>query len=462
MNIARYIKEGVSESNQLDYKDKRADNQDIAKELVALANGGGGTLILGVRETDGEIEAVQDVSNYSGREEDINNVIERRVEPSLDFEFHVEVYEGKTVVGLSVENQGYVHSFKKDDTPLYPVRQGSITGYMHGYEIYDFYRSGESSELERDGPSLPEGPEQQDELLRMPTVQDPNSFFIPVPDGHISKVSLFSDCYWPDSPVRVTARANELQPEEVENILASISDIFQFHNGYFTLNQSNAAWVGKGYENFFANVQNQSERYSAVSDDYDLDIYKTEQAVFIANLDFPFPESLLIVYLDPFTSVDGYRRVVVNFILDGYPADSSPLTEFAEKSNLYVANAHEETIPEDGIVNPTEIPVEPVEQVVEQHSLRGEPEDWVTGLISVNPFHNKQEILERHLDLRNLSPVSNYSCCLANFQQHHLVDDDCTYETQRFIVTDMDTFTEAMPITLRHIRFDVDWRDVGQ
>lgn len=63
MNVDRVIDEQRQENDRLEYKHPEEDSQDFAKELAAFANSGGGTILVGVAENNGEIEELVAVDN---------------------------------------------------------------------------------------------------------------------------------------------------------------------------------------------------------------------------------------------------------------------------------------------------------------------------------------------------------------------------------------------------------------
>ena len=142
MNLVEILEEESDESGHLEYKGKRADNLDIIKELVALANNDGGRLLYGVRQSGGTIEQIQDISETSKFEEDISQTITSRVDPILPTEVRTVEYDGSSVVGIKVDHQGLLYTFDPGNhKPCIPMRVGSTTDYLGGAAIREFYRS---------------------------------------------------------------------------------------------------------------------------------------------------------------------------------------------------------------------------------------------------------------------------------------------------------------------------------
>lgn len=142
MEFTEILDAEPDESATLEYKHIRTEKKDILKEIAALANEDGGKLLYGVHHSDGKIEEIQDISNYSGFEEDIQQKMLDRVNPRLDITVKPVKYDGKTVVGFEVTHQGVLHSVRpQNGRAFFPTRVGSTTDYMEGTAIREFYRS---------------------------------------------------------------------------------------------------------------------------------------------------------------------------------------------------------------------------------------------------------------------------------------------------------------------------------
>lgn len=451
MEIRERIDRGDPEDSRLEYKDKAEDNPDIALELAAMANSQGGSLILGVRDNDdGEPEVIQDVPNPHVRVEAVTNVIYDRVEPNLEFDVATPRINGNTIVGFTVDQSSTLHSYlhPKMREHLFPVRRNTRIGYMHGHEVAEHYEN----QIDSD--------DSDKEYLRLPDGESSNHF-IRAPDGHISDICIFSNRYYPGKPVRIHVRAGHIHNIEAEHIFAVLEDLFRLSSGEssFTINQSNAAWIGKGFYNFVYNIREQEERYERAEKEYDyeIDLYGNEQAVFISNLDYAYPESTIIIYAGPFVEIDGYRNVAINFLIDGYPADVRPLIEFSERTDLHLSQAHEVSIPTDGIRDPGRIPVEVVDKSVRSDIPASEDHRTVDGLVCLNPFFRKLETVNHLLDLEDLSPLTKYDRLFAYLRDWDYADEDKEYEAKRFLVTDWNEFTRGVYANVKEIQFGANW-----
>lgn len=134
-SVAERLKSEDDENQQLEYKDKRADNKSIVKELVAFSNASGGDLVVGVQENDGEIIDIQSVSDTSEREESIQHINSSRVDPPIKIELEEIEYGDDTLLVLTVKDSNSLHSFVDGSRPVFPIRRGSTTDYLNSYEV---------------------------------------------------------------------------------------------------------------------------------------------------------------------------------------------------------------------------------------------------------------------------------------------------------------------------------------
>lgn len=457
MEIRERVNKGDPEDEQLEYKDKESKNRDLAKELTALANSRGGFLVLGVRDDDeGQPELIQSVDEPHSRSDAVTNVIYDRVEPNLEFETLPFEIEGKELVSFQVAKSPTLHSYlnPKIEEPVFPVRRNTRVAYLHGHEVDEHYRNRYQD---------PEEDEDSSGLFRLrdEDLPEPCNFFIRAPDGHISEICLFSDVIYPNDPVRLTMKADQLSSEEAEHTFAMIDSIFDLSiaESSFTINQSNGAWVGKGFENFVSNLRHQEERYREVREDqgYDLDIYKHDQAVFISDFGMVYPESVLIIYVAPFHRYEGYRHFALNIITDGMPVDIRPLIELSERTDFPLSNAKDVSILRDGIKDPSRVPVEVVEHSTRPSTLPGDTSTTIDGAVCKNPFFNKQALAERELSLDSLDPLAQYEHLYGYLMHTDDIDDPREYHTRSLTVADWNEYTRSVYANVKEVQFSINW-----
>jgi len=142
MDIYELIESGISEGERLEYKSTEAHRDKILKELVGLANKEGGRVIIGIEEDDGDIENVEDVASAGdpdGLEESLHNAIRNRVEPVLELSYDTVEYDSNTLIDISVNNATVLHSLRVNGKPTFPIRYGSTTRHLSGFELARAY-----------------------------------------------------------------------------------------------------------------------------------------------------------------------------------------------------------------------------------------------------------------------------------------------------------------------------------
>ncbi|MFD1569390.1 AlbA family DNA-binding domain-containing protein [Halorubrum laminariae] len=144
MELAELIDAEAMESEDLEYKSADDHSESILRELVSLANNGGGRLIVGIKENDGEIVKIEDVTENgdpSGLEESLQNQIRDKVEPPIRLNYELAHYDSKTLVEISVSNEEEIHSLEINGKPVFPMRHGSTTGYLGCHDLSRIFQS---------------------------------------------------------------------------------------------------------------------------------------------------------------------------------------------------------------------------------------------------------------------------------------------------------------------------------
>jgi hypothetical protein len=305
--------------------------------------------------------------------------------------------------------------------------------------------------------------EDETDLLRLPdeiVESNQESHFIEAPDGHISDICVFSNIYYPEHPKRIVLRSQYLSEHTAENIFAHLDRIFNISVGdaNYTINESNGAWIGKGYYNFVADLRSQHKRHSQViQSGYDLKQYGQEQAVLIADLGGVYPESTIILYAAPFDDSDGYRYLTINLVVKGNPVDVRPLIEFQEQTGLKLSTAEDAEIRSDGISNPSRIPVDVIKRTRQISPLGDGEQQSIDGAICRNPFYGEEDYLNRSLDITRPRPISKYQNLYAFLHYWDDPDNPREYETRRFVVSDLSEFTRGIYANVQEVKFDINW-----
>ena len=147
--ISAAVTEGVAETDDLDWKSKLYDEKnlkqsDFPKDVAAMANRGGGVIVLGVDETDKRATTIIDVGEVGeGYERTLATVAVSAISPPV---FGVTAHPIATDRGtvLAVVVPGSVdgpHLIYRNDYFGAPVRNGPNTEWMKERQVEAMYRS---------------------------------------------------------------------------------------------------------------------------------------------------------------------------------------------------------------------------------------------------------------------------------------------------------------------------------
>lgn len=454
MDLEQLLYEIALETSDIEFKHENEDHTDIVKELTAFANSGGGAIVVGVTERGSDF-VVTGVGNPQELEERVSQTIDRRVSPRFDPTVAVDELEGELVVVLEVSGGSSVHSFGLE-TPCFPARQGSTTIYLDGEDLRYQYRHQLSVAAdERNADDLSDiGEQQHRSLASTDHWLDYGSHYIPKPNGTIAGICTFGELYVPDNPVRIAARANRPSIETVEHILTCLNETFQLHDSrsHFTINQNKGAWIGSGLSNFFEEIESQERRYAEAGLDTS-DLYKCEEALYVANTSIPYPESLLVVYVEPWVSENVSRHFNIVLLTSGIPVDTEPLTEFSNKAGIQFGTGKPVEAEYKFLPEPDNIPVKPVERV---HSSGIENNGRETvGFLTENPFYGEEDLAARLLGIAESTPLAEFQYTFAHFLQ--LPPEKIPeITTERFSIIDYGEFAE-LPLSAAHVDFQLGW-----
>lgn len=454
MSIEQQIRQNEPENIRLEYTSKEAGSHKIARELVAMSNADGGTIVVGIRDDDnGCPDELENVENTDDIARSASDVLYERVAPPLEFESELIEIGGSTLLSLSVSSSEQLRSYehKRIEEPVFPVRRQTEVRYLSGNEVNQHFDEVYSQREQKFS----------DDLLRLPDEEletGLEEYFIEAPDGHISEICLFSDIYYPGDPTRIRLSDDYIPEQKAEHIFACLDAIFDISMGdaYFTLNQENGAWIGRGFYNFVSNLRNREKRYQEIHESgYDLEMYGNEQAVLTADFGMVYPESTVVIYAAPFSNEDGYRHLTVNFLINGNPADIRPLIEFSERANLLLTTSHKTKIHSDGFKNPSRIPVEVTERTT-RSSFIGEGRS-IDGAFCANPFFGREDLLKRELEVKRPIPLAKYKEIYGFLHHWDEAESPEEYDTEQLVVRDWNSFTEGVYANVKEIQFTINW-----
>jgi len=462
MNVDRIIDEQRKENDELEYKHPEENSEDFAKELAAFANSGGGRIIVGVVEQNGEISDLVSVDNPQQLEERIHQAIATRLIPRLQFSTTEHTYQGgkeswhdTTLITLTRDASDRLHGYKHENFHVIPVRQGSTTRYATGQEIADFYergiRPGRADEITEDSvtdstsladalgavaqgiiadsESQGEEPntEANDEAETSEEIAfdhtEPAYYFTPTGTGDAVTFHLMMAPYQPHGFEGISQFVTR---GEVANILAALQRYFNANlsQGQFTIAQSNGAWFGTGAGNFLKALA-QDERYETVPIDYDLSRHHSEGAIFIADLNHKQNGQVILRARDGLRS-EMVEQFSVSFLTEGIPIDNREMNAFLDETELSLYNG--ESIPMQTAslhATPEEIPLTIVDRVPSWIE-----EGWVGGIVCENPFHDDPKLLQDQISSENwdyFEPLITYEHVYCRLSDHHPMSEQRDY-----------------------------------
>lgn len=462
MNVDRIIDAELQEDDKLEYKHPEENSADFAKELAAFANSGGGTIIVGVAEADGDISDLVSVGSLQQLEERVHQAISTRLDPTLQVNIAEHTYQGAieawhdtTLASLTRAEAARLHTFKRNDDYLVPVRQGSTTRYANGQEIADFYESGvhpgRVDDIETDphadttnwvselgdvvaelaaNSGSPEetasaGADDEETVPKTPSFEqtDPPYYFTPT--GAYDTIT-FHFMMAPYQPHAFESVSQQVTRTDVADVLAALHQYFdlEIDRGRFTISQRNGAWFGTGAGNFLRALD-QRERYQTVPTEYDLNRHHSEGTIFIADLNHPQGGQVVLRARDGVGS-DVVEEFSVNFLTEGIPVDTRQLTQFLTEIDFSLHNGQSVDLQTEALhLTSEEIELTPIDRVESRHK-----EGWVGAIVCANPFHDDPGLLRDQIDAESweyFEPLTTYEQLYFRLSDHHPMTEQRDY-----------------------------------
>lgn len=132
--ILELIQQG--EGPSVEFKTDAVRTESVAREIVALANTKGGTILIGVTD-DGSVEGVVDVRKW---EERVANIARNSVIPSIELGFFAARIQQNDVVGVSVP-KGLDKPYQTTDGKYY-LRVGTTNRIATQSELLRLFQAG--------------------------------------------------------------------------------------------------------------------------------------------------------------------------------------------------------------------------------------------------------------------------------------------------------------------------------
>lgn len=263
--------------------------------------------------------------------------------------------------------------------------------------------------------------------------------FLPIPDGHIANVVTFGKSaiivdyqlyiYRTWIPMPQDDEINLLLDKLVESQLVPAAN----DEGQYVIHQSNCSWVGSGFKEFRDQLVNQRRRYESVPNEFEMDRYKAESALFYILLN---TGDYLVINVDPWVRLRDrgeyarkqFRNFEVRVLLDGLPLNGSRLNELLEDTGLRFDNGQlwepkTQKLAGRAISN---VEVEVLEEIEDE-------EGYVHHVVCRNPLYGKKEFLNRFFPKKQ-NIVSEYEYVIASCDP--LVEKTETATVDNISVTD--------------------------
>lgn len=141
----------VGETPRIDYKQelrmsKDSEKRELCKDVSALANSQGGYLFFGVSETKGIPTSIPGVEFGDAERQRFYQILMSGISPRIQCvqDTAIPLKNGKVVLAVRTEPDGYLHQVKYDDERYYK-RAGTITVSMQSSDVETFFMGGSRS-----------------------------------------------------------------------------------------------------------------------------------------------------------------------------------------------------------------------------------------------------------------------------------------------------------------------------
>ncbi len=129
------------ESETVEFKVDFPKGEGIPRTVAAFANGGGGTIIIGIRD-DGEVVGICD--DVADARDSLDNIVRNNVSPPPKYELLTCTLEERTVIAMRVEpgdDRPYGVTGKDGPGPRYYVRRGATNWIAVSEELREICKS---------------------------------------------------------------------------------------------------------------------------------------------------------------------------------------------------------------------------------------------------------------------------------------------------------------------------------
>jgi len=424
MDLDEIIEQEPSEGVDFEYKGSKADPEDVAKEMVSLANSGGGILVYGVKYNDdqNEIEEIEGLGKPGKVKQHVLNHIRSKVLPDLKYEFNEFSYESKDVYVVEVAPaEPVIHSYEeRTDVHIFYKREGESKVAMDALNVSEFYEKGRFPGTYGKTSSEESRKSNQFNLNH----STPESF----PSRRFNKISETTPNCWlfypelkflPDLDYVAESEYERFDMEEIEGVAAAIKRIFgdRFANGCYIHGQQNASWIGRGLDNFVKTLRKRDKRYDTVPTDFELSRHHSESNIYLASTEE------ITIMLNGQLNSDG-RKYLDHFYLSvsmsGVPFDNRKILELLDKTGMELKGGMQ--IEEDNkksiFFDPGEINIEPISKV--KISKFSKP--MVDYVVAKNPFYKDKQLLSKYVGSGRFQSLTTQEKIFARVKTSHETD----------------------------------------
>lgn len=251
--------------------------------------------------------------------------------------------------------------------------------------------------------------------------------FLPIPDGNTAEIITFYDGFTTDYKLYIYRRSFP-NPDTaiVERVFSAIDELRLLpydDSGHYVIDQTNAAWVGEGINEFRKQIFNPQKRYASVGETYELDIYKNECAIFIGMLN---TGDFIVINADPRADGDGFRNFDIRLILDGLPLNENYLEEFLERTGLTFGGGKPWDYDYQMLKGPavSGIEVNIIDYISDDYG-------YVEKVVCENPLYQKRDFLTRFFPKLN-NILSNQKYIVASCSATKSKPDVCSISSLKF------------------------------
>lgn len=138
MELAEIVRTEQPENRHLAYVSQHTGSRRIVERLVGMANGEGGTVVVGVHVgDDGVPSRVEDVECRETIAREVEEVATERVEGALEYRVETFEVESKRLVGFTAPPGNGVRSHRDEcvEKPVFPVRRRTELEYLTGRDL---------------------------------------------------------------------------------------------------------------------------------------------------------------------------------------------------------------------------------------------------------------------------------------------------------------------------------------